>query len=382
MRDQRLDKFAEVLVGYSTRIKAGDLVVLKGEPQAMPLLEAVYERLIQAGAHVRFVCTPESFREIFLRQASEAQLTYLNDLEVEEIKRVDARISIGADVNTRAFTSVDAWRQGMASAAQRPIMKIFMERAANLELRWCGTLFPTAANAQDAEMSLREYEDFVFAAGHLDAADPAAAWLRIEKRQQRVVDYLNGKQQVRFRADNGTDLTVNVSGMTWINCAGRENFPDGEVFTGPNLRAEDGGVNGYVRFSFPAVHKGREVEGVELAFEKGRVVEARASKNEAYLKEMLEMDDGASAVGEIAIGTNYQIQRFTKNTLFDEKIGGTFHLAVGAGYPETGNSNDSGLHWDMVCDMRTGGTIEADGELFQKDGRFVTPGWPGIDEEA
>jgi aminopeptidase len=199
-----------------------------------------------------------------------------------------------------------------------------------------------------------------------------------------VCDYLQGKKELRFRAGDlsggGTDLTVNVEGMTWINCCGKENFPDGEVFTGPNLDAPDGGVNGVVRYSFPAVHNGREVHDIELTFEKGRVVDAKASKGLDFLTAMLDQDDRARYLGEIAIGTNYQIQRYTKNTLFDEKIGGTFHAAVGSGYPETGNTNSSGLHWDMVCDLREpagGGTIEADGEVFSRDGRFVFDGWPG-----
>jgi aminopeptidase len=165
--------------------------------------------------------------------------------------------------------------------------------------------------------------------------------------------------------------------MRWINCAGESNFPDGEVFTGPNLEAADGGVNGVVRYSFPAVHHGREVHDIQLTFEKGRVVDAKASKNLDFLLQMLDQDEGARRVGEIAIGTNYNITRYSKNTLFDEKIGGTFHAAVGAGYPETGNANESGLHWDMVCDLREGGTITVDGEVISRDGRFVFPGWPG-----
>jgi aminopeptidase len=257
-----------------------------------------------------------------------------------------------------------------------------MERAAKADgepgkLRWCGTLYPTPASAQDAEMSLDEYEDFVFAAGHLDKDDPVAEWNRISASQQLVVDYLNGKKIVQFQAANGTNLTVNVEGMRWINCCGRENFPDGEVFTGPNLQAADGGVNGYIKYHFPAVHRGREVHDIELWFEKGKVVNARASKNEEFLVQMLDQDAGARFLGEIAIGTNYSIQQYTKNTLFDEKIGGTFHAAVGAGYPESGNSNESGLHWDMVCDLRRGGSITVDGEVISRDGKFVFPGWPG-----
>ena len=244
-------------------------------------------------------------------------------------------------------------------------------------LKWVGTQFPTQASAQDAERSLREYEDFVFKAGYLDHDDPAAKWNEIREKQQRVADYLNGKSLIHFQTPEGTDLKVNVDGMTWINCAGESNFPDGEVFTGPNLKHADGGVNGVVKYSFPAVHNGREVHDIELTFEGGRVVGAKASKGLAFLEVMLDQDEGARNLGEIAVGTNYQITEYTKNTLFDEKIGGTFHAAVGAGYPETGNDNQSGLHWDMVCDLRTGGTITVDGEVISRDGKFVFDGWPG-----
>lgn len=376
MQDPRLEKLAAVLVEYSTAVKPGQVVRLSGPTVAEPLLVALYEKLVQAGAHVRVRCTPEDCEEIFLKNASAEQLAFVSPLDVEEVKTIDVSIGLWADANTKALSNIDPKRQGQASSARKPVFKIFMERAARGELKWCGTLFPTQASAQDAEMSLREYEDFVFKAGLLHLPDPVAAWKEIHVRQQRVADFLNGKKVVRFRAANGTDLTVEVDGMRWINCSGHENFPDGEVFTGPNLKAPHGGVNGRVRFSFPAVHHGREVEGVELVFERGRVVQAKAEKNERFLLEMLDQDEGARNLGEIAIGTNYQIQRFSKNTLFDEKIGGTFHAAVGAGYPETGNSNESGLHWDMVCDLRKGGTIEVDGQVISQDGRFIFPDWP------
>lgn len=395
MRDPRLDKLARVLVEYSTGIKPGQVVRLTGAPVATPLLEALYEATIKAGAHPFVRCGPESLDNIFFDHASEEQLKFVNPLALHEIETIDVSIGLWADTNTKSMSRVDPKRQGIASAARKPIMQVFMDRAAAASnpkaapgvrpLKWAGTQYPTAASAQDAEMSLTEYEDFVFLAGHLDLDDPVAAWLEIKDRQQKVVDYLNGKKMIHFKTPNGTDLTVNVEGMTWINCCGHENFPDGEVFTGPNLDAPDGGINGVVRYSFPAVYHGREVDDIELTFEKGRVVDAKASKNQGFLIDMLDQDPGARSVGEIAIGTNYQITEYTKNTLFDEKIGGTFHVAVGAGYPETGNHNASGLHWDMVCDLRTdagagtGGTITVDNEVISQDGRFVFDGWPGND---
>ncbi|MCA9189444.1 MAG: aminopeptidase, partial [Planctomycetales bacterium] len=219
---------------------------------------------------------------------------------------------------------------------------------------------------------LAEYEDFVFQAGLLHHDDPAAAWREVSQRQQRLVDYLNGKQELRFVTPQGTDLKLNVTDRIWINCDGHENFPDGEVFTGP---IEDA-TEGTVAFSFPAVHGGREVEGAKLTFQHGKVVEASADKGEAFLIAMLDQDEGARILGEIAIGTNYSVTQYSKNTLFDEKIGGTFHAAVGSAYPETGGKNRSGLHWDMVCDLRQGGQIFVDGNLISENGRFLDPHWP------
>jgi aminopeptidase len=385
LRDQRLDKLAKTIVHYSTAVKPGQLVRISGDPVAIPLIEAIYEEVLIAGAHPQVRCMPDSLQEIFYRHANKEQLQYVSPLSKHEYETIDVSIGIWAETNTKALTNVDPKKQGMASAARRDIMATFMKRAADGSLTWCGTLYPTTASAQDAEMGLSDYADFVFNAGHMDKVDPVEAWREIEATQQRVVDYLNGKKEIRFQAANGTDVTVNVEGMTWINCCGHENFPDGEVFTGPNLKAKDGGVNGIVRYSFPAVHHGREVHDIELTFDKGKVVKAKASKNEAFLRDMLAQDEGASFVGEVAIGTNYNIQQYTKNTLFDEKIGGTFHMAVGSGYPETGNMNTSGLHWDMVCDLRakagipgSGGTITVDGAVISKDGKFLFDEWPSL----
>jgi len=393
VRDPRIDKLARVLVEYSTGIKPGQLVRLTGSPVASPLLEALYEAAVKAGAHPYVKCAPDALTNLFYEHANDEQLKFVSPLALHEIETIDVSIGLWADTNTKSLSRVDPKRQGIASAARKPVMQVFMDRAAAASdpsahpdvkpLIWAGTQYPTQASAQDAEMSLAEYEDFVFKAGHLDLDDPVAAWLAIKDRQQKVVDYLTGTKSVRFQTPNGTDLTVNVEGMKWINCCGHENFPDGEVFTGPNLNAPDGGVNGIAKYSFPAVHHGREVHDIELTFENGRVVDAKASKNQSFLIDMLDQDEGARSVGEVAVGTNYQIQEYTKNTLFDEKIGGTFHIAVGAGYPETGNHNASGLHWDMVCDLRptdgpgTGGTVTVDGEVISKDGKFVFDGWPG-----
>jgi aminopeptidase len=377
MSDPRIDKLADVIVRYSTCVRKGDLVQIHAEPVAMPLIEAVYAAVIRAGGHPYWTTRSESLQELMLIHGSEEQLRYQSPIESHRIETIDVHIGLWADLNTKFLGKMEPVRVAMMQSARKPVMKRFLERAADQTLRWCGTQFPTQGAAQDAEMSLRQYEDFVYSAGLLHLADPVAAWKTISERQQRVCDYLASKSVLRFRAPaanghDGTDLTVNVdpARATWVNCAGRENFPDGEVFTGPQ------GVDGHVNYTFPAVYQGREVEGVRLAFKSGRVVDAAARKNEEFLIKMLDQDAGARNLGEIAIGTNYGISDFSRNTLFDEKIGGTFHAAVGAGYPESGNTNESGLHWDMVCDLRRGGTIEADGEVFHRDGRFAREGWP------
>lgn len=389
MRDPRITALAKVLVNYSTGVKPGQLVRIAGDPVGLPLIEAVYEQVLKAGAHPMVQLKPGSCTDLFYEHANDEQLQYVNPLAEAEMKTIDVSIGLWADTNTKSLSRVDPRKQGLSSAARKPLTKIFFERAAAGDLKWSGTQYPTLASAQDAEMSIAQYEDFVFNAGHLNADDPVAVWQAISARQQKVVDYLNGKKHLHFQTAAGTDLHVDVEGMTWINCDGHENFPDGEVFTGPNLNAGNnspapGGVQGVVKYSFPAVHHGREVHDIELTFEKGRVVDAKASKGLDFLLAMLDQDEGARNMGEIAIGTNYAITEYSKNTLFDEKIGGTFHAAVGAGYPETGNANESGLHWDMVCDLRTrkddptsGGTITVDGEVISNNGEFASGGWPG-----
>jgi aminopeptidase len=241
-----------------------------------------------------------------------------------------------------------------------------MQRSATGEFRWVGTLYPTNAYAQDAEMSLRDYEEFVYGACFCDQDDPVARWQEVHDMQQKLVDWLVGKREVRVTGPNA-DLTLSIEDRVFMNSDGHKNMPSGEIFTGP---VEDS-VEGWVRFTYPAVTAGREVEGIELKFEKGKVVEASAKKGEEFLLKMLDTDPGARYVGEFAIGTNDGIKRFTKNILFDEKIGGSFHMAVGFGFPETGSKNESAIHWDMICDMRDGGEIHVDGDMFYRSGEFM-----------
>jgi len=372
MRDPRLVKLAEVLVNYSVGVKAEQTVRINGASVAEPLIVELYRAVLKAGGNPLVRMVPDALQEIFYKNASDEQLRYFSPIAIHEVENIDCSIGIWADENTKALTGCDPKKIGMAQAARKPYMEIFMNRAAAKNLRWSGTQYPTQASAQDAEMSLADYEDFVFSAGLLDRPDPVAAWKQVSDRQQRLADLVNGKKDYHVVAANGTDVRMSVANRRWINCDGHENFPDGEVFTGPVIDS----VNGQINFSFPAVHHGREVQDVKLTFKDGKVVAASASKGEDFLISMLDTDAGSRFLGECAIGTNYQIKRYTKNTLFDEKIGGTVHFALGAGYPETGNNNQSGLHWDMVVDLRQGGYIEIDGQKISINGKFTREEFP------
>ena len=371
MKDSRLEKLARVLTQYSLRLKPGDILAINGAAVAAPLIRECYRAALRCGAFVICDVALDGLPEIFYGEANVKQLKWLSPFVKHKVQRIDASLGIWANENTRALTKVDPKRLAVAAAARKPLSKLFMDRAARGDLRWVGTQWPCNASAQDAEMSLEEYEEFVFGAGHLDDADPIKTWQRISKEQQALTDFLNKAREVRIVAED-TDIRYSCKGRKWSNCDGRCNFPDGEVFTGP----VENSVHGHIKFGFPAVHHGREVNGAHLTFERGRVVKAEADKGQDYLRAMIKMDAGACYLGEAAIGLNYNVKRYTKNTLFDEKIGGTIHLALGAGYPETGSKNRSGLHWDMVCDLRKGGKLYVDGELIQKNGRFINKRFP------
>jgi aminopeptidase len=366
MLDPRIEKLARVLVHYSLQIRRNDLFRIAGPSLATPLIRAVYTEGLAAGANPYVRISLEGLEEVFYRHATDEQLRFVSELDRAEIEQVNATLGIGGRWNTRDLTGVQPQRLASRREAMSGLQRRFLERAAKHELRWCGTQYPTHAEAQDAEMSLAEYEDFVFTAGLLHEDDPVAAWERVRAEQSRIATFLGRCTTMSFRGPD-IDLTVSVAGRTWINAAGEKNFPDGEVFTGP---VEDS-ASGRVRFSFPAIFQGREVEGVELTFERGKVAQARAAKGEDFLRAMLDTDPGARYLGELAFGLNYGIPKFTRNILFDEKIGGTMHMALGIGYPETGSKNTSGLHWDMICDLRADSEVKADGQAIYRNGRFL-----------
>ena len=366
MIDKRLEKLAYILVNHSLGIRKKDLFVIGGSHLTAPLIKEVYRQALERGANPYVRIGIDGIGEIFYKYASNEQLKYVSPIAKFEVEKIDARLSIISPENTRSMTNVDPKKQAISSAANQEIHDIFLQRAAKKELRWCVTQYPTNASAQDAEMSLEEYEDFIFKAANVDKTDPIAHWKNVFKEQEKIKKLLQSKKKLHVIAKD-TDLKISVEGRKWINCHGKENFPDGEVFTGP----VETSAEGFISYSFPASHGGRIIEDIQFWFKKGKVVKAKASKGENFLKSMLDMDKGARSIGEFAFGTNYGIKKYTMNTLFDEKIGGTIHIAVGSGYPETGSKNKSSLHWDMMCDLRKNGKVYADGELIYKNGKFL-----------
>jgi len=364
--DPRVERLAEVAVSYSTAVRPGDLVIVDSGPAGAPLVREIYRRILAAGGHPLVHISVDATQEALMREGSEAQLGFLSPARVEEIESANVRIVIEADENTRTLAAVEPARQALVKRARKPLGDRLFERSAAGELRWLVTLYPTHAAAQDAGMSLADYEDFVYRAGMLDRDDPVSAWREFGERLDRVAAWLDTKDELHVVAE-GTDLRLRVGGRRWVSSRGLENFPDGEVFTGP----VETSVEGTVRCSFPAAYQGRIVEDAEVRFEGGEVVATEASRGRDFLDEMLAVDEGARRMGEFAFGLNESITEFTLNTLFDEKIGGTMHFALGKSYPETGGVNGSALHWDLVCDLREGSEVYADGELVYRDGRFL-----------
>lgn len=373
MTDPRIDRLAELLAGYSLDLRAGQVVRFDAHEVASPLLVALVRSALRRGALPYTNVALEGFAELLLERASDAQLTYLSPVQWQEVETVDAFVTVWAEANTRAFTGVDPKRLSTYLAAQRQLSNRRWERIAAGQATWVGTLFPTDAHAQDADMSLEEYERFVFGACHLDEQDPAAYWRSTAAELESRARQLASVRELRV-VGLDTELTLDVGGRSWLAAAGKHNMPDGEVFTSPLESA----THGEIRFTFPAVFQGREVADVRLRFEGGRVVSCEAASGGDYLEALLEMDDGARVLGEVAFGLNDEIDRFTRNILFDEKIGGTMHFALGSSFAQAGGQNRSGLHWDMICDLRAEGEVYADGELIWRAGKFLAGAREGL----
>lgn len=366
MSDIRRRRLAHLLVNYSTEVAPGDWVGILGDFGSLPILRDIYDAVIEAGGHPSLFIDDERMQRHLLRRASDEQIAWIDPSLKLYTENADVYIRVKAPANTRSMTTIDAEKLRARQAAQSSILQTRLQRAARGEFRWVGTLFPSQAGAQEANMSFEEYEDFVYGACFCDVDDPAAEWRKLSDMQQHKVDFLADKRRIELRGPH-IDLELSIAGRQFINSDGRRNMPSGEIFTGP---VEDS-VNGWVRFSYPAIVSGRAVSGIQLNFVDGKVAEASAEQNEDLLLAQLNIDEGARYLGEFAIGTNFGISQFTGSILYDEKIGGTVHMAVGMGYPETGSRNISALHWDMICDMRQDSEILVDGELFYRNGEFT-----------
>ena len=366
MVERRMALWAETLVEYSFEVRAGQEVAITGGTAAAPLLQALYRAVLAKGAHPTLIPSLPGTMADLLTLGSDEQLQYLSPADRFAREHADALVNVLAETNTRALSAIDPARQRVLQKGRAPLLEAMMRRTAGGSFRWVLTMFPTDAYAMDADLPTDAFAEFVMDACKLNETDPAAAWKSQSAEQARLIGWLEGKRHVHLRAE-WTDLRLSVEGRRWTNADGSRNLPDGEIFTGP---VEDS-VEGSIRFSFPIVTQGREVHDIRLKFERGRVVDASAARNERFLLDTLDTDEGVRRLGEFAFGTNFGIQRFSKNILFDEKIGGTLHMAVGAGYPDTGSENRSAVHWNMICDLREGGEVDVDGQPFMRAGRFV-----------
>jgi aminopeptidase len=366
MADARIEKMAQILVDHSAQIKAGDRVAIEATTAAEPLVEALYATIMDRGGHPHLLLELPTQDEILFARGGDAQLDFPQTFRKLAYEQFESRIRIHSATNPRALSNVDPARQKRRQKAVAPILETQMRRGADRSFKWVTTLYPTEGLATEAGMSVNDFERFVYHACHADEKDPVAIWKKVEEDQRMIIERLEGHDQVSLQGPN-VDLSLSIKGRKFLNGAGLNNMPDGEIYTGP----VENSLNGWVRFSYPAIYSGVMVEGVELTFTNGKVTRAQAESNQPFLLEMIESDPGARYVGEFAIGTNYDIDRFSRNILFDEKLGGSFHMALGAGYPETGSKNKSIIHWDMICGMKEDSEISLDGEVVYKNGKFT-----------
>jgi aminopeptidase len=356
VRDPRIDEYARLLVDRSVGVQPGWQVVVRSTHLARPLVEAVLEQIARKGAYPILQLSFEQTGGPFAREAPIDVLREPAPLLKRIWEEADALIAIYGPENMREGAELSEERQAALNEMSAPMR----QRTMSLAVPWVVAEYPVVAAAQDAGMTLTEYEEFVFAAVLLD-------WEAEGRRMRSIADVFDAAEEVRI-VGPGTDLTLSLAGRTGAVDDGHVTMPGGEVFYSP---VEDS-AEGVVEFSeFPAVYYGHEVDGARFVFEGGRIVEASARAGEPFLLQTLASDEGARRLGELGIGCNPGIQRFMKNVAFDEKIDGTVHLAVGNSYAFTGGKNESSIHWDIVKDLRTGGQLYADGRLVQENGAWL-----------
>ncbi|MCD7879643.1 MAG: aminopeptidase [Candidatus Gastranaerophilales bacterium] len=361
------EKYAKVLVEYSVNVQKGELTVIRTDSHlSQPLIKEIYKQVLLRGGYPVVRTGMEGLNEVFIKNASDEQLVYIDPMLELEYEKAQNLISIGAPVNVKSMAGSDSGKLARRSAALKKLSEKMLKRSAEGSLKWVIADFPTNALAQEAGMSLDEYTEFLVNACWLHLDDPVLKWKEIGEKQEKIADYLNTKSQIHIIGEK-TDITFNTAGRIWKSCAGEYNFPDGEVYTSP----VENSANGQIYFDFPQIYRGNEAQKVLLTLENGKIVDAKAEKGEDFLNNMLNMDEGSRFVGEIAIGTNDMVQKVTGNILFDEKIGGSIHMAAGASYPDTGGKNVSGLHWDLIKNMKNDGKIYADDVLIYENGKFL-----------
>ena len=354
------DAHASLLCDWCLQVREREQVLIAMPVLALPLVRALHRAILERGAWPLIRLSPSELASQFFHHARDFQLDSFAPLELTEAQTAECVLGIDAPVNTRSLAGIDPSRIARATRATLPV------REARLRRRWCRTIWPTPALAQQAGMSDEEYAAFLARALLVDHADPVAAWRELSERQQRLVERLSHARRIHIEAA-GTDLHLRVDGRTWINSDGRRNMPSGEVFTGPLEES----ANGTIAFEIPSSPRGLDIADVSLTFRDGEVVTASAGRGESYLQEALRTDGRARFLGELGIGANVGIDRPTGSILLDEKMAGTVHLALGRSYPETGGRNVSALHWDLICDLRGGGRLTADGEPIIEGGRVV-----------
>ncbi len=365
MIDNIYNKYANLLVNYCLELKKDDKLYVVSSYLAEPLLQELQKEALKAGANVVFDTSFSEQGKIFYDYAEQNQLEYVNPMKQIAMETFDAYLNIISPFNLKETQNIDSEKRAIVQKASKGVSKTYMQRTGSGDMRRSLCVFPTQAAAQEASMSLKEYQDFVFNACNLLQEDPKQAWLKTREFQQRIVDYLNQREHIVYKNDK-VDISFSTKGRTWINSDGRANMPSGEVYTSP---VEDS-VNGYIKYTFPSIYMGTEVEEVELYVENGQINKWDAKRGKEFLDKIFAID-GTRVFGEAAIGTNKQIQQMTKNILFDEKIGGTVHMAIGQSYYQAGGKNESSVHWDMITDMRDGGEIYADDELIYQNGEFI-----------
>ncbi|MCW8966203.1 MAG: aminopeptidase [Candidatus Pacearchaeota archaeon] len=353
--DMRTRKLAQQTIKHSVFVKPGEKVVISGGSEAIPFICELYKAVILAKAHPIVRIHLPDISDFFYKHANKEQIERFPKELMELAKTADKWIGIQSDTNTKELTNCNSKK----ITARRKVVHTISEYVCNEKdkIRRCTIIYPVHALAQDAEMSLNEYENFVYNACLQD-------WKKLEKQMKKILSKFKKNSKVHL-IGNGINLKFKVHGEKGVYDNGEENMPGGEIFMAPIRES----LNGWIKFDYPAIESGKEVTDILLKFENGKVVESSASKNEDFLKEMLSTDENASYVGEFGIGCNPKITKFTKNLLFDEKIGGTIHLALGAAYKENGGGNDSAIHWDIVKDMKNA-KIVVDGKIIQENGKW------------